>query len=192
MSITTFKFGGSSLQGTESINKVSRLIALHAKQSRLYIVVSAMKGSTDALLAISRHSPVQAQAQLDVLIEKHLRTARALLDGHRTEAWQSDIAPYVTTCRKILGKTKRSTFDTASILALGEKLSAALLNQVLQRDLLDSTWLCSESLIKTTGNALKATVDSECTKTAFHVLENNASPNPVSYTHLTLPTKRIV
>lgn len=180
MSITTLKFGGSSLQGPESINNVSRLIALHAKQSRLYIVVSALKGSTDALLAISRHSPAQAQAQLDVLIDKHLRTARALLDGQRTVAWQSDTAPLVAACRKILEKPKRTTFDTASILALGEKLSAALLNQVLQRDLLDSTWLCSETLIKTTGNALKATVNSEATRAAFNFLESDSSPNQLT------------
>lgn len=180
MSITTLKFGGSSLQGPESINKVSRLIALHAKQSRLYIVASALKGSTDALLAISRHTSEQAQAQLNVLIDKHLRTARALLDDHHTEAWQDDIAPFVSACRKILGRTKRSTFDTASILALGEKLSAALLNQVLQRDRLDSKWLCSEILIKTTGNALKASIDSESTQTAFNVLESKARPNQIT------------
>ena len=170
MTITTLKFGGSTLIGPESINRVSRLIAQHAGHAHLYVVVSALKGSTDALIAISRNAPGPAAEQLDALIDGHLRTARALLDNQHCAAWQSDIAPFVSRCRNVLGKVKRSASDTATILALGEKLSAALLNQVLQRDLLDSVWLCSETLIKTTGNALKAGVDNEATQAAFHSL----------------------
>lgn len=170
MNAITLKFGGSTLTGPESIERTCQLIMAKSRSAQCFVVVSALKGCTDSLLAISRQSSEPALAGLEALLRTHRRTARSLLDAGRTLDWENDIAAHVEAVRNRLRRKRRGPNDIAQVLALGEKLSAALLHQRLRRSAGDCRWLCSETLIKTAGNALKAAVDGEATQTAFRPL----------------------
>lgn len=94
--VVAFKFGGTSLLGTERMMHAAGLVRSAAANSHVVVVVSAMKGVTDRLLAISRflaegkfsHARNEAECvihlHLDVLQElrlpeeKHDRVRRAL------------------------------------------------------------------------------------------------------------------
>ncbi len=52
--VVAFKFGGSSLLGAERMLHAANLVAVATQSSNVIVVVSAMKGVTDRLLAISR------------------------------------------------------------------------------------------------------------------------------------------
>ena len=52
--VTALKFGGSSLLGAERMSHAAGLVRAAARCSNVIVVVSAMKGVTDLLLAISR------------------------------------------------------------------------------------------------------------------------------------------
>jgi aspartate kinase len=53
-SVVAFKFGGSSLLGAERMLHAADLVRAAARGANVVVVVSAMKGATDRLLAISR------------------------------------------------------------------------------------------------------------------------------------------
>src|SRR5690606_30231805 len=75
------KFGGSSLADAQRIAHVADVLTARDDASQV-IVVSAMQGVTDALIALvhaASTDPDTAQAQLQTLIERHRKTAHALL-----------------------------------------------------------------------------------------------------------------
>jgi aspartate kinase len=73
--IVAFKFGGSSLLGAERLQHAARLVRAEMGQARVCVVVSAMKGVTDHLLAIEQALAVGRRAQA-------WREAESVLDLH--------------------------------------------------------------------------------------------------------------
>lgn len=171
MDTITLKFGGSTLTGPESIERVCQLISAKSRKARCFVVVSALKGCTDRLLDISQAPPAQALPELETVLHWHRRTARSLLDAGRTLDWENAITAHVEAARTALGRKRRGPHDIARILALGEKLSAALLQQRLQRGTPTCRWLCSEQLLRTNGHPLRATLDADATAGAFAALD---------------------
>jgi bifunctional aspartokinase / homoserine dehydrogenase 1 len=79
--LVTFKFGGSSLLGAERMVHAARLVLAEAEESRVCVVVSAMKGLTDHLLSIEQilsMEPNQAAGKL----ARARREAEVVLDVH--------------------------------------------------------------------------------------------------------------
>src|SRR5207247_8093156 len=80
------KFGGTSLQGAPQIRQVGSIIKRFAR-SRPVVVVSAMAGVTDDLIALAERSvaglPREVSQRLDRLYRRHRRGARLLGVGRR-------------------------------------------------------------------------------------------------------------
>jgi aspartate kinase len=71
-----FKFGGSSLLGAECMSNAAQLVRNAAQTSSVTVVVSAMKGVTDHLLAIAQHLAdgkfSQARREAEIVLDLHL------------------------------------------------------------------------------------------------------------------------
>jgi aspartokinase/homoserine dehydrogenase 1 len=170
MNKITLKFGGSSLNNPDNINRVCQIIINKASNNDCYVVVSALKGTTEKLISIcqkAKSSPDTAYQQLLELVAEHHTLANKILDREKVKAWQQEIGIYVEACLQRINKSTQTEADIASILSLGEKLSAALISQTLHQAGKNSNWLCSESLIKTTGSYLNAQVDNLATEQCF-------------------------
>jgi aspartate kinase len=84
--VVAFKFGGSSLLGAERLLHAANIVRPVAQASRVVVVVSAMKGITDALLGI-------AQALASQKVQRARTEAAALLDLHRDVLQNLALAP---------------------------------------------------------------------------------------------------
>jgi len=71
-----FKFGGSSLLGADRMLHAANLVRTATQNSRVTVVVSAMKGVTDHLLAIAAHLSSgkfpQARREAEIVVDLHL------------------------------------------------------------------------------------------------------------------------
>jgi aspartate kinase len=74
--LVTFKFGGSSLLGADRMLHAAGLVGSEARESKVCVVVSAMKGITDRLLSIERAlaagKPAQARREAEIAMDLHL------------------------------------------------------------------------------------------------------------------------
>jgi len=81
-SLVAFKFGGSSLLGAERMLHAAGLVRPVAQLMQVVVVVSAMKGVTDRLLAIaqavSEGQNQRARAEAEALLRLHLDVLRDL------------------------------------------------------------------------------------------------------------------
>ena len=80
------KFGGTSVEGTDAIERVARIVGSRLKRSPV-VVVSAMAKVTDQLVAMGNQAAAgdcnAAIELLQALRERHLQTARELLGSKR-------------------------------------------------------------------------------------------------------------
>jgi len=92
--VIAFKFGGSSLLGAEKMLHSAGLVRERALCSRVCVVVSAMKGVTDRLLALSelleRSEGQKAKRQAEDIAELHQETLKELklAEGQRERVEQ--------------------------------------------------------------------------------------------------------
>ena len=74
--IVAFKFGGSSLLGADRMLHAASLVRTATQTSRVTVVVSAMKGVTDHLLAVAAHLTSgkfpQARREAEIVLDLHL------------------------------------------------------------------------------------------------------------------------
>lgn len=96
-SIVAFKFGGTSLLGAERMLHAARLVRPVAQASQVVVVVSAMKGVTDRLLAIAQaladRKNQRARAEAQAVLELHhdvLRDLRLDVDDRDRVAYELD------------------------------------------------------------------------------------------------------
>ena len=131
------KFGGTSVGNAQRMAHVADLIvATRRKRQGLVVVVSAMAGVTNALMALGRAAaagdPAAIANGLDSLRIQHLDTAKALLHGEEEigpahEAIAAQIDDLKRVCHSIatLGEATVRTLDL--VAGAGERLSSRLL-----------------------------------------------------------------
>jgi len=75
-SLVAFKFGGTSLLGAQRLLHAAGLVRSAAQRKQVVVVVSAMKGVTDRLLALARsiasHHPQRARDEARSILRQHL------------------------------------------------------------------------------------------------------------------------
>lgn len=132
--VVAFKFGGSSLLGADRMLHAAILVRQAAEVSKVAVVVSAMKGVTDRLLAIEKAllqaRLARARREAEVVLELHLEVLRDLrLDEdtdrrmrHEIEMLGRDLLHEIL-CWKDGASSAESSDRLASF---GERLSARL------------------------------------------------------------------
>ena len=161
------KFGGTSVGSVESIKMVGEIVSsYHHNQVKCAVVVSAMKGITDRLIALGNAAAAGDENYIELMkaIEQHhFDTARELIHVQA----QSRVFAYLKTLLNelddlvhgvyLLRECSKRTLDL--ILSFGERLSAYLISQYMHELGIDAEFLDARELIKTNGNFGNAKVD---------------------------------
>ena len=164
------KFGGTSVANAVNIKLSLAIIIKKAATSKLIVVVSALSGITDLLLAAADKAANKDADYQDILIaikQKHFDTIAALLPQDAQDRLCEKINTQLNQLQTLLdgcyllGELSPRTCD--AIIGFGELLSSLIIASALQIGLPDSQFKDSRELIKTDSNFGKATVDFKVT-----------------------------
>ena len=125
------KFGGSSVGTPESISNVKAIVELAGRS--VVVVVSALGGVTDALIAVSRAAAAGGDAwrsDMQALASRHLDMVERVVPAGRREALKADVTAHLRELESILygvSLIQDLTPKTAdAIVAYGERLSSLI------------------------------------------------------------------
>jgi len=149
------KFGGSSLADAEAFRHVGGLLR-SLKDGRQAVVVSAMQGTTDALIELARaaageasHSGPEWEAAFESLRTRHLDCAQALeLGDHIRDRLERSFADlrHLLEGLALLGSLPTEVLDLVS--GLGEQWSARLLVGAFERADQPATFVDARDVIR--------------------------------------------
>ncbi|TCK67978.1 aspartate kinase [Winogradskyella wandonensis] len=130
-----YKFGGTSVGSVVNMNHVKDII--NTKDQKI-VVLSAMSGTTNALVTISEHIQAgridEAQEQINRLNETYNTTVYNLLHDERL---RQEVSDYVNGIFKNLVQASTRQFNIQlhnSIVANGELLSTFMFSRFLQQE----------------------------------------------------------
>ncbi len=165
------KFGGTSVGGPDAIRRLTDVVgAARADWPRLAIVVSAMSGVTDSLLAAAQAAvngdaarPPAIAAQLR---QRHLTALQQLAPESTAVAGliQAQMDELESLCHAIgvLGEATPRALD--AIASLGEKMSAPLVAEALSRAGVAARAVDASELIVTDATHQAAVPDMDATR----------------------------
>ncbi len=180
------KFGGTSVATPERIRRVVELVAATEAEGRKVVVVSALGGTTDDLLAaldaaLARSGHADAVAAVrdrhelaaDALATDEDRAAlQAVLDARLGEL--EDLLDGVSLLREATARTRDA------VLATGERLSAPIVAAAFRAASHTSVALDAAELIRTDGQFGAAAVDLETTRRLTHAAVAALAPDGVA------------
>lgn len=160
------KFGGSSVANAENIGKVVEIVKSAAAKDQCVVVLSAMQGTTDALIDtgriaergdegfLTRTAEIAAQhsAAIESLFEKLDKTAIAAVVDSAVKELES-----VYEGVRRVGELSPKTLDR--ILSFGEIASTKMFSAKLKAEGIENEWHDSRTLIRTDSNYGFAAVD---------------------------------
>ena len=173
------------MASAENIGKVIAIVTRALAEGPVALVVSALGGTTDALISLGRTAAAGNEAfrqTLRQLEARHLTAAEHLLP---TEASQLDIQPWLTAQFTelagladgifALGELSPRTLDR--LMSYGELLSSRLVVAAFQARGIATTWSDSRQLIRTNSRFGMAQVEEEVTQrqVTYFQQENAAS-----------------
>jgi aspartate kinase len=160
------KFGGTSVADPDAIRRLINIVrATRAREGRgPAVVVSAMSGVTDALLAIAAAAGAartdDALTRVGQLRERHLAALAALTSGERSTAVSTvlnrhfDELDAVARALGVLREVSGRTLD--AIAATGELLSSRLIAASLEEAGIPATWVDARRAIVTDDEHTRA------------------------------------
>ncbi|WP_223284774.1 aspartate kinase [Hymenobacter qilianensis] len=164
------KFGGTSVATAANLQRVAQLVETAAQHTATVVVVSALGGTTDALIEAGRLAAggsAHYRTQLQRLEDRHLGVVRDLLPISEQSAVLSLVKTHCNELDSIcdgifaLGELSDRTLDR--LMSFGEILSSRLLAAYLKAQGVAHLWHDSRQLIRTDSRHGFATVDSETT-----------------------------
>ncbi|AMR29719.1 bifunctional aspartokinase I/homoserine dehydrogenase I [Hymenobacter psoromatis] len=165
------KFGGTSVASAENIGKVIAIVTRALAQGPVMLVVSALGGTTDALIQAGRAAASGNESfrqTLRQLEARHLTATEVLLP---TPPAQADIQPWLTAQFAelalladgifALGELSPRTLDR--LMSYGELLSSRIVVAAFQARGVAAAWADSRQLIRTNSRFGMAQVDEAVT-----------------------------
>ncbi len=122
------KFGGTSVADAPAFENVARLVSEQPMTIIPIVVVSAMSGVTDALLAATPES-------VGPIFSRHLTTAEQLLQGSELERFAEFVKRSEAEVRELLRSQNSSNHKSVqdAVVSYGEILSSTLMAAVLNQ-----------------------------------------------------------
>jgi len=156
------KFGGTSVGSIENVRRIGEIVL--NQQVKIVVVVSALGGVTDQLLAVAQQaaSGVKINGELTSIRTRHEEMIRGLFNIDDSTKTIQALQPLFDELEKIvqgvtlIGELTPKTLD--KILGFGERLSSILISRFLNVQLIDSL-----AVIRTDRTFGKANVDFELT-----------------------------
>ena len=150
------KFGGTSVESSEAIERVAKIVSSRQKQSPI-VVVSAMAKVTDQLVAMGHKAAAgESDASLELLRslrERHIETAKALLGSKRSATLAPRIQPLFSELENFLRglSAVRELTPRGSdyLLSFGELLSSLIVADAFNLLGLSAAWVDSRECLVT-------------------------------------------
>ncbi len=160
------KFGGSSVGGPEAIRQVVDIIRRTSVDGKCAIVLSAMQGTTDALIAAGRSAERGDDGYIEAISDisdRHLAAISELFGEDANppviEFVESTIKELENLCEgvRLIRELSPKTLDR--ILSFGEIVASRIVSALLTVEGLENEWVDSRLLIRTDSNHGSAGVD---------------------------------
>lgn len=164
------KFGGSSVADAENFAKVVQVTGNAVKQNACIVVLSAMQGTTDALIEVGRIAEQGSESfreKIKIIENKHFAAVHRLIPITQQSPLLSFIRKNFNELENIcegvflLGELTTRTLDR--IVSFGEILSSNILAAKLNSLEIANVWKDSRELIRTNSNFGFAAVDFQTT-----------------------------
>jgi aspartate kinase len=157
------KFGGTSVESAEAIERVAKIVESRRDQSPI-VVVSAMAKVTDQLVAIGQQAASgdseTALGSVQALRERHFATADELLGAKRAaslrpklETYLSDLEKFVNGLAAVRELTPRGS---DYLLSFGELLSSLIVADAFTVRGLNAAWVDSRTCVVTDATHTRA------------------------------------
>jgi bifunctional aspartokinase / homoserine dehydrogenase 1 len=152
------KFGGSSLLGAERMLHAANIVRASAQSSSVVVIVSAMKGVTDHLLAVGsaleNGKVAAAKAEAEGVVSMHLGVLRDLrLDEDDDLRVRREMQSLCSDLLHDVNNHSRSFAGAAELLdrlaSYGERLSARLFAAVLEKSEIAAVPVTSSDFVRT-------------------------------------------
>ncbi|MEI6092911.1 MAG: bifunctional aspartate kinase/homoserine dehydrogenase I, partial [bacterium] len=179
------KFGGSSLTTASSIEIVNTIIKRVSSETKIAIIVSALTGVTDKLIALGQNAKNAKEngdsykSFLDELHSLHFTTAQNLIKQESHTYIFKEMRKLFEELEEVLKGVcllKELTPRSVDlILSFGERLSAQLLTQCLKDSGIDAEYLDARNIILTDTTYGSAKVDIE---TSFSKINKYFNEHP--------------
>ena len=165
MALIVQKYGGTSVGNTERIRNVaSRVAKYRAQGDQVVVVVSAMSGVTDALLAIAAAAGSaradDALARVEQLRQRHVAAASELVSGPSLSTVVAQVTDTfeqlsaVVRALAVLREVSPRTLDV--VAAMGELLSSRLIAAALVEAGVPAEWVDARRAIVTNDDHTRA------------------------------------
>ena len=161
------KFGGTSVGSVKSILSLKRIVENEAKHQPVVVVVSALGGITDKLLATSRLARIgddQWKEEFDSMVNRHHKMIDSIIDDTKArEDLFNTVDALLEQLRSIyfgvylIHDLSEKTQD--AIVSYGERLSSNIVATLIR----GAKWLDSREFIKTERKNNKHVLASELT-----------------------------
>jgi aspartate kinase len=150
------KFGGTSVESSEAIERVAKIVSSRQKQSPI-VVVSAMAKVTDQLVAMGHKAAAgECDASLELLCslrERHIETAKALLGSKRSATLAPRIQPLFSELENFLrglaAVRELTPRGSDYLLSFGELLSSLIVADAFNLLGLSAAWVDSRECLVT-------------------------------------------
>jgi len=131
--IKVLKFGGTSVGSPEALIRLVNIVKGESKAGRPVVVVSALSGVTDWLVALEKSSEAQErQGIIRKIVRRHIELSRLVLSHERHAAYLEHLAEEIGGLTD-LARSVAGEFRSHGIWAAGELLSAPLVASLLQQ-----------------------------------------------------------
>lgn len=157
------KFGGTSVESSEAIERVAKIVGSRSKRSPV-VVVSAMAKVTDQLVAMGHNAAcgncASSLESLEILRERHHRTARELLGEKRAAAIAPKLEAHFreleTFLRGLAAVRELTPRGSDFLLSFGELLSSIIVADAFIVRGLNAAWVDSRECLVTDATHTRA------------------------------------
>src|SRR5947207_5227508 len=165
------KFGGTSVASTEIIEKVIDIIKEKLNEESLVVVISALGGTTDALLECGKLAAAGNEGYKDKLQEieqRHITTVKELIPIQHQSALLSLVKKMCNEiedlCNGVFLLNELSLRTIDKLLSYGELFSSHIVTAAFMAKGLTARWIDSQRAVRTNSDFGSAIVDFPVTR----------------------------
>ena len=128
------KFGGTSVGSSENIQRVAKIVKTKAENTAIVVVVSAVGGITDKLMAASKKAiqgNLDYKSDFNQIKKQHIEIIEGLLSGASLEETKDLVLEKLSELEKLLEGiyliNELSIQTTDKLLSFGELISSLII-----------------------------------------------------------------
>ncbi len=178
------KFGGTSVANAENIEKVMAIVKDKLSKEILIVIVSALGGTTDALLECGKLAASGDEIykeKLQEIEQRHIAAVKELIPVQHQSALLSLVKKMCNEiedlCNGIFLVNELSNRTIDKLLSYGESLSSQIITAALVAKGIECKWVDARAIIKTNSNFGNASVDFQTTNANVRELLKQANVN---------------